>query len=100
MKRVSLICAIWISATVVAAAAWLLGPFPPLSLPEAYASAADSLGSLTNDFKCIEAKRDQKAKQWEFVFEDTNAVVTNIVVSDYFVDGDPKTRVLVKGVTK
>src|ERR1035437_6548790 len=100
MKRISLIFVVWISATVTATAAWLLGSFPPLPLPEAYASATESLGSLTNDFKCIEAKRDKEAKQWDFVFEGTNAIVTNIVVSDYFVDGDPKTRVLVRGVTK
>jgi hypothetical protein len=99
MKRISLIFVVWISATVIATAAWLLGSFPPLSLPEAYASAADSLGSLTNAFKCIEAKRDKEAKHWEFVFEGTNAIVTNIVVSDFYVDGDPKTRVLVRGVT-
>ena len=99
MKRISLIFVVWISATVIATAAWLIGSFAPLSLPEAYASATESLGSLTNAFKCIEAKRDKEAKQWEFVFEGTNASVTNIVVSDFYVDGDPKTRVLCRGVT-
>jgi hypothetical protein len=93
MKRASGTIMILVAGTVIAAAAWILGPAEPHSLPEAYNHAIDSLGSLTNDFQCIEARRDEKLHWWNFTFEDTNAAAKSVFVYDFLIDGDPKTRV-------
>jgi hypothetical protein len=100
MKRITLIFVVWIAVTVIASAAWILGYFPPLSLPAAYSFATESLGSLTNDFKCVEAKRDKRMSVWDFTFESTNASVKDIIVFDYLADNNPTNRVLIRDVPK
>ncbi len=100
MKRISLIFVVLIAMAGIAAAHWVIGVFPPLSLPAAYHFATESLGSLTNDLKCVEAKRDAKNAEWNFVFEGTNATAKVVVVYDYLVDNNPTNRVVIRDVLK
>ena len=52
----------------------------PYSLPEVYGVATHTLGAYTNDFQCVEAKRDADFHAWLFSFSGTNALYTHITM--------------------
>jgi hypothetical protein len=66
---------------------------PPLSLPEAYGIAMQSLGSLTNDFHCLSALTQVSGQgpNWNFSFSNTNGASKTVFV--YF-DKKAKPEVL------
>ena len=68
---------------------------PPNALPRAYDLAVHTLGSATNEFVCIEAKRGQPALVWVFTFSNTNAARKLVIVPDGW---EPKCEV--RDVTK
>ena len=97
MKRIITIIAGLIAMTGIVAAYSTTGHdvSPPNPLPWAYDLAVHTLGSATNEFVCIEAKRGQPALEWVFTFSNTNAAQKLVIVPDGW---EPKCEV--RDVTK
>jgi hypothetical protein len=88
MKRIILIFGVLSAMTGIVTAYVGRGCPPIRSLPEAYGLAAHSLGSLTNQLRCIEAKRDKDIRQWDFIFEGTLFGGTNVTHKYVIVEDD------------
>ena len=94
------------SCIVIAAPAVKWGYYvkrqPPISMPAAYAAAAQLLGVATNEFNCVGAdlilgsrlEGQTEDGEWDFTFYNTNGIPKSIAV---FVGKDKKPQAIEYG---